>query len=429
MMTRTVWQVVLLVSLAHALVHMYELALPSVEQEIATEFSPHDQRAGKELSGTLSNYWRLLWGLGALVAGFFVDRVGSRRMLAVYLLGCGGACLLTSRASSAGGLVTSMLMMGALASIYHPAGLALIANETSPENRPRALGMHGIFGSIGIGAAPLLAWLVVTAGGQWRDYFVSLAIPGIALGLVFAWSGWRHDRRGGVRRPKRYVDPRDQHAHWAAYATLLMLALLQGFVYSAQMSFLPRYLSQPAGPVWALDAGGDEANADSATDGGSPTDAERRGKLLAATALAMGCIGQYLGGKFARLDRLEQQLTMVTLANVPFLMWMAVADGWTRPVAASCFVMVHFMHQPIYNSLVPKYAPRKHLSLCYGLSFAVGLGMGGFGARFAGAFLNDTVVYGVLAGCALLASVVGLTLCGLTASRNGFSRSSGPGTL
>lgn len=93
-MLRATLYLVLLVSTAHALVHVYELALPSVEQQIAGEYFGADEASGKAMTGRLSNTWRLMWGFGAIVAGLLVDRFGSRRLLAIYLLGCAAACAL-----------------------------------------------------------------------------------------------------------------------------------------------------------------------------------------------------------------------------------------------------------------------------------------------------------------------------------------------
>ena len=54
-------------------------------------------------------------------------------------------------------LFGAMFAMGCFASIYHPAGVGLISHHTTPENRPMALGYHGILGSVGI--APRDAFL------------------------------------------------------------------------------------------------------------------------------------------------------------------------------------------------------------------------------------------------------------------------------
>lgn len=434
MLSRDALRLILLVSLAHALVHFYELSFPSVEQEIAAEFYPDDLARGKEFSGRLSNAWRLLWGLGALVAGWLVDRCGGRRMLAVYLLGCGACCLATTLATSPGQLTAIMLSMGALASIYHPAGLGLIANETDPINRPRALGIHGVLGSVGIGISPLVAFVMMSLGLSWRSFYAVLAVPGLLLGIWFSWLAWRHLRIKHAPIAKSPVlnqtstTAENAKGHLTAFFVLAVLAFLQGFVYAAQMTFLPRYLSTTTVEELRPDVdrpaafGSDEhRRSESASTPNRKRNWGNTGKLYASLALLLGCVGQYLSGRFARHDRLESQLTFITLANVPCLLWMAFATGWTRPLAAGLFALVHFMHQPIYNSLIPKYAPASHRSLCFGFSISVGLGCGSLGALFAGAFLDDRVVYASLAGVSTTAAGVGFLLVWLNC-RNSASK-------
>ena len=84
-MTRTAFRLILLVSCAHALVHVFELALPSVEQMIGTDLVGKTAAENKAATGTLGMAWRLPFGLLAMVAGWMADRYGSRRLLVVYL--------------------------------------------------------------------------------------------------------------------------------------------------------------------------------------------------------------------------------------------------------------------------------------------------------------------------------------------------------
>jgi len=409
-MSKHLFRIVLLVSCAHALVHTFELSLPSIEQEIASEFFPDEPAEGKNFSGSLSNYWRLCWGIGALFAGILVDRFGAYRLLAIYLLGCGGACLASYFAGTQQSLMAVMVSMGAFASIYHPAGLALISNETNEETRTYALGIHGIFGSIGISSAPLIAAVAIFLGLTWREYYVVLAVPGIGVGLIFAYLALRigsSNRNGSAQRDRKKADQNEAtvrssnvrpttqsvddkialetpRSDLVSYFTLTLFATLQGFVYSAQMSFLPRYLS--------VDPSGDGGNSQS--------------KLYASIALLLGCIGQYTSGRFAKHDRLEKQLMWITLANVPCIIAMGYATGWLSFVAAGLFAIVHFMHQPVYNSLIPKYTSPRHRSFYFGLSFAMGIGFGSFGARYAGASLDNFSIFMGLAIAALLGSMV-----------------------
>lgn len=390
-MTRAVLLIVLLVSLAHALVHVFELALPSVEQDIAREYEPGEVAAGKKLSGTMANLWRFPFGAGALLAGWLVDRFGSRRMLAVYLLGCGAMCAAAATVHNLNGLLAVMFTMGLFASIYHPAGLALISHEVEPEALPRALGLHGIFGSLGIGGAPFIAGgiLMLSNPPQWRNVYWVLAVLGIALGMYFAIAAFRHAQRAGL--PSTSDTPsKDEHAQWASFFTLTLFAVLMGFTYAGVLSFLPRYM---------------EGVVDLPTDKASGVK-----NYLAGSVLLVGCFGQYLAGRFANRRWLEGQLLLITLGNIPGLLVMAFADGYMRVAGALVWSLIHFMHQPIYNSLIAKYTPRARRSLCYGFSFAMGFGFGSFGARFAGASTDNMFTFGSLSVVVAAASLLNVVL-------------------
>ncbi len=157
------------------------------------------------------------------------------------------------------------------------------------------------------------------------------------------------------------------------------------------LSFLPRYLSG-SGAI------------------GTQLSDKTFGIYLTGGVLLAGCLGQYLAGRFARAERLERQLTWVTFANVPFLLLMSIAQDSLRLVGAVMFAIVHFMHQPLYNSLIAKYTPRRRRSLCYGFSFAMGLGLGSFGAAFNGYSRSDQMTYTTLALVATGAGLLGLAL-------------------
>lgn len=402
-MSRTTLRLILLISCAHALVHVFELALPSVEQMIAQEF-----RVGTEQTGVLGTVWRVPFGLGAVLAGWLVDRFGSKRLLLIYLAGCVLTALMASRARTLDGVFLSMLLMGCFASIYHPAGLAMISHLTTPQTRGAALGWHGILGSLGIAGAPFFAGMVF-AGGEvtWRDYYLLLSIPAAAL---FAWMALRlkddapasrqapSDGAGFDADNAHRIDagsppPRevDETASWKRYAVLVTAGALSGFVYAGFMHFLPRY----------LDGSGLEMS------GVSPAGMRNR---LAALVLVCGVIGQSLAGRLARPGRLEWLLALILLANAPLLGWMALADGAWRVAATCALALVHFMNQPVYNSLIAQYVPSHRRSLGYGFSNMAGFTLGGLGPAFAGYAATNLSTYGGLAIIAVLAGSVALIL-------------------
>ena len=390
-MSPATFRLVLLVSCAHALVHVFELSLPSVEQMIGEEF-----HVGKDRTGVLGTVWRIPFGVGAVFTGWLVDRYGSKPLLLIYLAGCLLTSILAGVAGSFSVVVLAMLLMGCFASIYHPAGLALISHETTPERRGAALGWHGIFGSAGIAASPFLASIVFSTGEvTWRQYYFLLTIPAGLLIVLLALR-LREDRSG--RDESDSTAPTsstpvadDDRRDWRMYGILVTAGALSGFIYAAFMHFLPRYLDSSGLDIAGL----------------SPESLRNR---LAALVLTCGIVGQSLAGRLARPGRLERLLTLVFFANAPLLIWMAFATGPWRVAATCVLALVHFMNQPFYNSLIAQYVPRSRRSLGYGFSNMACFSLGGLGPTFAGYTASDQWTYGGLALVAVAAGIVSLFL-------------------
>jgi len=406
------FRLVLLVSCAHALVHVYELSFGTVELLVADEFG-----VGKATCGLMASCLRLPFGCCALLAGWLADRFGAKRLLVIYLLGCSGAALLAFATPSLAGMFVAMFALGMFASIYHPSGVGLISHQTTPQSRPMALGYHGIFGSAGIAAGPLAAGVLLAAGLSWRGYYLLLGVPGMLLAGLFLLR---------LRKPAEQTDcaetaaGAEQHAReedradWLAYFTLISLVSLAGVVYASMMTFLPRYLAgaglDPASWSPRLFAALRLAPGQGPNIG--------MANLLTSLVLVLGIIGQYAGGRLARPGNLEWLLATALLAAAPCVAWMGVAQGWARLAAAALFAPLFFMHQPVFNSLVAKYTPRRRRSLCYGLSFTVGFGVGSTGPTISGLIARQWLNYTVLAS---LLVVAGLAACGL-AWRDGRER-------
>ena len=381
-MSRATFRLVMLVSCAHALVHVFELSLPSVELMIGDEF-----QVGRDRTGMLGTVWRLPFGFGALLAGWLADRLGSKRMLLVYLGGCSATALLAFWAPSLAILFVVMFGMGCFASIYHPAGLALISTETTAENRPAALGWHGILGSLGIAAAPFMAAAVFHTGAvTWRQYYALLVIPAVIIFGLLLFYLKRPDKPVQTAAESAQKPAAENKARWGPFLLLVLIGTITGFTYAAFTHFLPRYLN---------DAGMRPA-------GLSP---ESFRNYLAALVLLFAAVGQGVAGKIARAGRLEPLLALILFGIVPPLVWMSLAQGQARLWAACTMSLILFMNQPVYNSLIAEYVPRARRSLGYGFNNTLCFGIGGFGPAFAGLMKDDRWTYG---GLAVIATTTGL---------------------
>ncbi len=339
----------------------------------------------KAATGTLGMAWRLPFGLLAMVAGWMADRYGSRRLLIVYLGGCIITAIAAANSHSMPPLFISMLVMGCFASIYHPAGLSLISRVTTPETRGRALGWHGIFGSIGITAAPMGAAVLFGTGWLgWRGYYMALCVPAVVIALLVLVS---IRRVSSTREPDSQVGPVSEENgpfQRGPYMLLVASGALSGFVYGAFLHFLQRYL-------------------DGAGIRPESVSAESFRNLLAAVTLSFAVGGQWLAGRLARPGRLEWLQVAILAASAPCLVLMGLATGWFCLVSACSFAFIHFMTQPVYNSLIAQLVPSRHRSTGYGFSNMICFGIGGLGPLIVGQSTDNLLIY-----CGL-AAVVGLS--------------------
>ena len=393
-MNSAAFRLVLVISCAHAMVHMFEHALPAVEQIIGEEFA-----VGRNVTGALGTVWRLPFGLGAILAGWLADRYGAQRLLIVYLIGCIATAVLSAWAPSLSLLFGAMLAMGCFASIYHPAGLSLISHATTPENRGAALGWHGIFGSLGIAAAPFLASLVFSTGiVGWRGFYLFLTLPALSITILLTRLQLGQPTPHRTSHRNANSDRPIESIPWKRYLPLVSAGALSGLVYAAFLHFLPRYLNQT---------------------GLRPESWSEESFRNALTTFALLCaaVGQGVAGRMAEPGKLEAQLTLVLFANVPLLLWMAVADGSWRFVAACLLAFVHFMNQPLYNSLIAQMIPVQRRSIGFGFSNMMCFGIGAMGPLVAGCFQSERLVYALLGVIAGLAGTVALVVYRTRADR------------
>ncbi|MEK6237727.1 MAG: MFS transporter, partial [Planctomycetales bacterium] len=197
---------------------------------------------------------------------------------------------------------------------------------------------------------------------------------------------------------KNKTAEKEHSAKWGSFFLLVAVGALFGFVYAALMHFLPRYLD------------------DTGLRPESIPEASFRNRLT-ALVLVCGAVGQGVSGWLSRPGRLQWLLVAVLAANAPCLLWMAFAEGQARLWATGVVALVHFMNQPVYNSLIASYVPPSRRSVSYGFSNLACFGFGSLGPSFAGwaqtlggTESGDHWTYGILAGIALLAALLAAVL-------------------
>lgn len=366
---------------AHGASHGLVLVFPAVLVALREEFGSSFTTLG--VVATLSS---MIYGLGALPAGFLADRLGAPLLLRAFAAVSLAACLLAALAPGIWWLAVALVALGAAGALYHPAGLTELT--LSAPARGRALGIHGSWGNVGTALAPLVAG-VVAAAWTWRAAY---ALAGLAAALLLLALRW------GVPVGRQLPPEARVEVHGRArlvVTLVLSLAVAEGFVFQGFVVFLPAFLAQV---------------------GGFDAAAAAKGGALSAAVLALGIPGQAIGGWAAEAAGSTVALRYAAMYGIALLTGLAVrlaGPSLWGLLLAGAFAMAIFVGQPLTNQLLARATRAGQRGTAYGAYFALSFGVGAL-AGTAGGVLADRsglpAVFAMLGLVALLNVAGGLAL-------------------
>ncbi|NIR32312.1 MAG: MFS transporter [Gammaproteobacteria bacterium] len=294
------------------------------------------------------------FGAGTLPAGWLGDRWPRERLLVALFLGLALGAGLAATASGPGMLTLGLALIGLSASIYHPVGIAMVVEGR--EQVGRALGINGVFGNLGVAAAPLVAGGLAAAFG-WRGAFAAPALVAALTGLLYA------ALLGCVARPDhtapvsahtsapRPLGPRDRRRLVLVLGTA---AFCGGLVFHGTTVVLPKLL---------------EARLGSALGGLLGVGA------LATTILAGAAFAQIGVGHL--IDRRPIRAVLCALAAAQAVLLLAVGFGAGPALAllALAAMAAVFGEIPIHDTLVAHHAASAWRARLYAVKYVLSLGV------------------------------------------------------
>ncbi|MCH7661428.1 MAG: MFS transporter, partial [Euryarchaeota archaeon] len=232
--------------LAHGIFHTYELSIPIF---IVIWLDVFDVSAF--VLGIVVSIGYGLIGVGALPSGVLADNYGSRELIVASVVGMGGGFFLLVLAPNIYTLCAAIIVWGAAASIYHPAGLSLISRGA--EERGTVFAYHGVGGNIGTAFGPLLAALLLLFL-DWRFVIVVLVVPAVAV--VILGSSMEFDETaatatdGGEEAEQIDADEEDDFdlreivadsrlLFTTGFALAFVIVMLYGTYYRGLLTFMP----------------------------------------------------------------------------------------------------------------------------------------------------------------------------------------------
>lgn len=344
----------------------------------------------------LSFWMYLLFGFTALPWGLAADRWGAKPLMALFYSGAGLAGLSTALwIDLPAVLALSLAVLGFFSGIYHPAGLGLISKEM--KRISLGMGFNGMFGNLGLASAPLLAGLVNWLWGARAVYLFmcGLNLCGLVLMLFFSLPDSKRDKIAGVDESNGLL---------GAFFILLVAMMLGGIVYRGATVILPTYFELKNQAIFQCLA---------SISGGAFS------KNLVATSVAafiylVGMLGQYTGGRIAERYRTTYCYLAFHAVTIPAAFGMAITND--LPLVGLAVIYFFFLlgMQPIENTLVARYTPKRFHHSAFGTKFILTFGVGAVAVKLVAAiesFAGIEAVFPALGATSLLlVGVIGLLI-------------------
>lgn len=298
----------------------------------------------------------VLFGAGAPLAGWLADRWSSVGTMTVFFVGIGASSIMAGMATSAWEIGIALSSIGLFASIYHPVGIPMVIRAAG-QHRGKMLGVNGVFGSLGMASAAIIAEML-TLAVNWRAAFI---VPGAASIMVGIWFYLRC--RGlnlDVSRAKanEHASLKDFVSEFGLVPFLRLMGLLalltfcMGMVFQAMTVSLTQVVDLRVDMplVLLVGAGG-----------------------LTSIILAVAGGAQLIGGVLADKYPLKRLFLLTYGLMAPALLLCATAADGTMVFSLFMVMAITVGTQPVSDALFGKYVPQRWINTAYGLRFAISL--------------------------------------------------------
>ena len=374
-------------SYGHFMSHLNMLVFPAVVLPLTDVF-------GMQITGILAmSFWMyLLFGLTALPWGLAADRWGAGPLLGVFYSGAGLAGIAAAGFLHKPSLfVLTLALLGLFSGIYHPAGLGLISKQMTRVGR--GMGINGMFGNLGIAAAPLLAGCINWLWGPRMVYFLLgvLNLAGLLMMLVFPLRSDSSSQK---------TAPVGENGQLSAFLIFLLAMMMGGIVYRGATVILPAYFELKGQGIfiWLQSAGAQGLSSNLVATG------------IVSIIYLIGMLGQYFGGHIAERYSMRYSYLLFHAITIPLALGMAQIGDVPLVIAASTYVFFLLGAQPIENSLVAAFTPKKFHHSAFGLKFVLTFGVGALAVKLVTALQHRAGIEAVFTGLGVVSLLLVLVM-------------------
>ena len=297
----------------------------------------------------------VLFGACAPLAALGADHWNRNGMLTVFFIGIGLSSILTGFAQSLLQIGFGLAFIGVFASIYHPVGIAMVIEGGGKVGW--RLGMNGVWGNMGVAAAPLVTGLTI-AQFDWRLAFIIPGSVSILFGLGYL-SFVRSVSAGRTPEANRQEKELVGFAPgWKrALVSLALVTAAGGFVFGAMTFLIPRL----------FDVRMQGISEDLAVTG-----------TLAALIYAVAAFAQLVVGRAIDKRNIKTVLIFIAAGQPLFLSLMAMQTDYTLFAVSLLAMGFVFGQIPITAALLSPYVSDQWRAKVLSIKFMINLVIGAF---------------------------------------------------
>ena len=297
--------------------------------------------------GTLSF---VFFGAFAPLASYLADKFSRALMMVIYHFGIAIASIIAGISSSLFILSLSLAIIGIFASIYHPVGTAMLLAKN--ERTGVRLGINGVYGNMGVAAAPLVLGAILLFG-DWRSCFIIPGIFCLIYGVIFFLA---LENNPSLKKTETLQLNRGFARNWQwALASISISTLAGGFIFGAMTFIIPRYFE-----IYLVDI-----STSVAVTG-----------ALAAAVYACASFSQIVVGRLIDIYSPKLILLYTSVGQIIFIFFASVLHNWYlffTCLVAICFV---FGQIPINDAILSRYIPDEKRGKILSIKFLLNLCVG-----------------------------------------------------
>ena len=330
------------------------------------------------------------FGLCSIPAGMLADRFGREPLLVVFFVGIGAATVLASFAATPLQLAGALLLLGAMASIYHPVGLAMVM-----QGRDRAgvaIATNGVFGNLGVACAALFTGVLIDVAG-WRLAFAVPGVLAIVVGLCYLALIARVPAKLLYPQAAAHVEQAARRGALAssvarAVAVVMITTAFGGLIFQSTTFAMPKIIAENLGALVPSAAG-----------------------LGLWTFAVLAVAGFVQLGVGYLLDRhaVPRLFALVCAGQALLFALMVQASGYAAAAVAALFMLLVFGQIPINDVIISRTVKASWRSRVIAIRFAVTFTVMASSVPLI-AWLHArwgfAVLFGVLAACAAASCAV-----------------------